>query len=169
MGLGRKRKPDPRIRLLLRNGNVERYRRNGRKTCYGYVEGTIEDIYIRIRNYNGERAKNWFMDMRGENGKLYSIRFPYGSGTFRSIILSLASDDTLTASTTVRIETYPKGFYTNVKVWIDSVKLDWVICELPPVRTINVDGQEVKDDSERTALVVGYVNQILNKLQRSGK
>lgn len=167
MGLGKIEKGEPKIWLSIYNGKVERSE-GGQKNYFSYVEGTLAGIYTKVRTYNGEKVTKWFIDLRGDEGELYSISLPYNSGAFKSIVLALASDEQLSPTSIVRIEPYLKGNYTNIVVWSDGVKLDWVIRELPPVDTIQIGGRNYKDDSKRMELITSYVNQILSRLQSNG-
>ena len=80
-----------------------------------------------------------------------------------SIILSLASDIEHVGER-VRIEPYKKGQYTNVLVYLDGVKLDWVTRDLPPVEYQDIGGQRVKNDAARLQFLHDYVNKINQKL-----
>jgi len=161
----KKQDRESRIWLSIQNGQVE-CSENGTRNYYSYVEGSVERIYTGERTYNGETVTRWFIDIRDEEGNLYSMSLPYGSGTFKSIVLALASDENLSTRSVVRIEPYLKGHYTNVKVWSDGVKLDWIINELPPLETVEVGGKTYKDDSKRMQLIESYVKQINSRLKQ---
>ena len=161
MSLG---KIDKRIWLTIDKGRVI-HTENGERSLFSYVDGRLEDIYKCIRYIKGSHVPIWVINMRSEEGELYSISFSYSSGTFKSIILALASEEELTTDTFIRIEPYKKGQYTNVMIFSDGVKLDWVIKQLPPLRTVIVDGKPVKDDSERMRTIGGYVDLILKRLK----
>lgn len=164
MALG-KYQQDNKIWLSIYNGKIERSE-NGNKTLYSYVEGRLLGIYTKERTYNGERVTKWFIDLQGEEGEVYSISLPYSSGSLKSIVLALASDEALTSQSNVRIEPYLKGNYTSIVVWSDGVKLDWVVRELPEVETIQVGGRSYKDDTKRMQVITSYVEQINQRLRR---
>lgn len=151
--------------LSIHHGKVE-LSYNGQKQLFGYVEGRLLSINKKERNYNGEAVLKWFINLQDEQGDRYTITFPYQSGTFKSIILALASASALTASTTIKIEPYQKGDYTNVVVYADGVKLDWAVRELPPVGYVSINGQRVKDESKRMEVISSFVA-IIN--QRAGR
>ena len=142
--------------LSIHHGVVE-LSENGRKQTFSYVEGRLQSIYKKERNYNGEAVLKWFVNLRDEEGELYSISFPYQSGTFKSIVLALASATDLTGATTIKIEPYQKGNYTNVVVYAEGVKLDWAVKQLPPADYVTINGQRVKDETKRMELISSFV------------
>ena len=66
---------------------------------------------------------------------------------------------------TVRIEPYTKGQYTNVAVYLDGVKLDWLTRDLPPVEYQEIAGQRIKNDAARLQYVHDLVNRINERLK----
>ena len=165
MALGNNTQQGNKIWLSIYNGKVERSE-NGQKTQYSYVEGRLVGIYTQERTYKGERVTKWFIDLQGEQGEAYSIGFPYSSGSLKSIVLALASDEALTSQNRVRIEPYLKGEFTNIVVRSNGAKLDWVVRELPAVENVEVGGKTYKDDSKRMELIASYVEQINQRLRR---
>ena len=139
--------------LSIHHGIVEKTGADGQKQRFGYVEGSLSTIYKREREYNGERVLKWFVEMTDESGEVYCISFPYNSGTFKSIILALGSDETLNGSSIVRIEPYEKGNFTNVVVWSDGVKCEWMTRDLPPVETVASNGRQYRDETKRMAFI----------------
>lgn len=127
---------------------------------FDFVEGTLEKIYTKEREFNGERVLYWYVPLRDDNGNLYLLGLPYSSGVFKSIVLSLANDDELTALSTIRIETYLKDGRTKVSVYDQGRKLNWITNELPPVKETQVGGRIIKDDSERMSFIAGLVRKI---------
>lgn len=154
----------PRKWLSINHGKVE-LSENGEKQLYSYVQGYLRGIYTAPRTYNGEQVTKWFIDLEDGEEDLYSISFPYNSGTFKSIVLSLASCESLSLGTQVRIEPYQKGNFTNVVVRADGCKLDWVVKELPPVEYITLNGQRVKDEGKRMAYITTLAQSINGKLR----
>ena len=136
------------------------------KEEYSYIEGYIEAIYTKRSTFGNEVVVRWFIDIR-DGGELYSLCLPYSSGVFKSIILALASDDALTSSTPVRIEPYEgKNGYTKVVVYSDGVKLDWVVKQLPPQKSVTIGGKQVKDDSEQMNLIGAYVTNVVGRIAK---
>lgn len=127
---------------------------------FDFVEGTLEKIYTKEREFNGERVLYWYVPLRDDNGDLYLLGLPYSSGVFKSIVLSLANDPDLTSLSTIRIETYLKDGRTKVSVYDQGRKLNWITSELPPVRETQVGGRIIKDDSERMSFIAGLVKKI---------
>lgn len=164
MGLGRIQQPKK--WLSIHHGKVE-LSENGVKEYFSYVEGKLLSIYAAVRNYGGENVTKWIIDLQDESGDLYSISFPYQSGTLKSIVLALASDVFLKSTTLVRIEPFQKGNFTNVVVWSDGVKLDWVTKELPPVEGININGRVYKDESKRMEYITNLIQSINRRASRS--
>ena len=136
------------------------------KEEYSYIEGYIEAIYTKRSTFGNEVVVRWFIDIR-DGGELYSLCLPYTSGVFKSIILALASDEALTSSTPVRIEPYEgKNGYTKVVVYSDGVKLDWVVKQLPPQKSVTIGGKQVKDDSEQMNLIGAYVTNVVGRIAK---
>ena len=97
---------------------------------------------------------------------LYSISLSYASGTYKSIILALASCKTLSKDTQIIIEPYEKDNYTKVVVYADGEKLDWVVKTLPPLKEVNVGGRTYSDDTDR----MNYIRDITSQVrERVGK
>ena len=88
-------------------------------------------------------------------------------GTFKSIILALASDEKLTADTPIVIEPYERNGYTKVVVYSDGVKLDWVTKELPPLKEVVVKGKTYTDDEERMNFIKGIAHQVKERVAGS--
>lgn len=141
------------IYLNIKNGVLVRRTSQGEES-YGYVEGVLEALTQRERNFHGETVLYWYLDLRDEQtDELYSLGFPYASNTFKSIILQLASKEgaeSVKRGSTIRIEPYSKNGYDKVQVWgIDGVKLDWITKQLPPIEKTVVAGRTIKDDTKR--------------------
>ena len=164
--LGQQTQPQTQIKWLsIHHGKVE-LSDNGQKQLFSYVEGRNISIYKRERNYNGEAVLKWFINLRDDEGDLYSISFPYNSGTFKSVVLALASATDLTSSTAIKIHPYQKGNFTNVVVYADGAKLDWAVRELPPVEYVSINGQRIKDEAKRMELITSYVASINERAKR---
>lgn len=149
--------------LNIKNGAIVKRTATGEES-YTYVEGRLEAISQKERTFRNEVVVYWYIDLRDEeSGELYSIGFPYGSNTFKSVILALASPMGLTAvnnGSVVRIEPYTRNGYDKIVVWGEGVKLDWVTKTLPPVSERMIGGRKVKDDSERMSYICSLVSQI---------
>ena len=153
------------IFLSISHGKVVHYLSGGEKEQFKNVEGTLQDITLKERSFNGKTEPFWYIDLR--DGKdLYSISLSYASGTYKSIILALASCKTLSKDTQIIIEPYEKDNYTKVVVYADGEKLDWVVKTLPPLKEINVGGKTYSDDTDR----MNYIRDITSKVrERVGK
>lgn len=164
MALGQIQQPQQRRKYLsIHHGKVE-LSDNGQKSYFSFVEGGLLSIYSKERTYGSERVMKWFIDLQDEEGDLYTISFPYNSGTFKSIVLAMASAPNLNGSTIFKIEPYQKGNFTNVVVYGDGSKLDWITKELPPVEEVKVGSQVYKDDSKRMAYITSLVNNINSRI-----
>lgn len=146
--------------LSISGGKVIIDRGKGKKESFSYVDGVLEGIYQKERNFNGENVNRWYMDLR-DGTEIYSICFPYNSGVFKSIILALASDEELGS---IRIEPYEKNGFTKVKVYSEGVKLDWITAELPPVEEVMVGGRKIKDESKRMEFICDLCNTINERI-----
>lgn len=165
MALGQNDNGKRKIYLSINHGKVVKGSGAAREE-YSYIDGTIEAIYTKRSTFGSEVVTRWFIEIR-DGGELYSLCLPYSSGVFKSIILALASDEALNSSTPVRIEPYEgKNGYTKVVVYSDGVKLDWVVKQLPPQKSVTIGGKQVKDDSEQMNLIGSYVNNILSRIAK---
>lgn len=152
--------------LSINHGKVIKSNVNGSKEVFSSVDGTLETIYSKKSVFGSEEVVRWFIDLR-DGEELYSLCLPYASGTFKSIILALASDQSLSPSSMVRIEPYEgSNGYTKIKVWSDGAKLDWITKQLPEVPTRTIGGKTIKDDSKRMEYIISLVNTINKRLNR---
>lgn len=150
--------------LSIRNGRVV-YKNGDNEELYTFVEGYLNGIAKRERTFNGETVPVWYLNLRNEDGGEYCIAFPYNAGSFKSIVLCLASLEHLSTSTVVRIDAYEKDGFTKVVTRANGEKLNWVTSELPPTREVVVSGQIVKDSTERMRYIEGLVEGISKKLE----
>ncbi len=153
------------IFLTISHGKVVHYLSGGEKEFFKNVEGTLSDITIKERSFNGKDTPFWYMDIR-DGKELYSISLPYSSGTFKSIILSLASYRSLCKETKVIIEPYERNNFTKVVVYADGEKLDWVVKELPPLKEVVVGSSTYTDDTERMNYIRGIASQVRERIGR---
>lgn len=152
--------------LSISHGKVVQGTGEG-KQLFSYVDGTIQAIYTKRSTFGSEVVTRWYIDLR-DGAELYSLCLPYSSGVFKSIILSLAADRELTASTPVRIEPYEgRNGYTKVVVYASGAKLDWITKQLPPQETITIGGRQVKDDSKQMEFITSLVQTIQGRLNKN--
>lgn len=137
------------------------------KEYFNFVEGKLEEVYSKMRNFNGASAKFWYLDIR-DGGDLFSLSIPYDSGIFMSIILQLASVEDLSRDTSIKIEPYlgDNGF-TKVKVFAEGEKLDWITKELPPIENVQIGSKSVRDNSMRMAYVEYLVSMVNKRLKET--
>ena len=152
-----------RIYLSISHGKVVHYLQNGGVEYFKNVEGTLADISLKERTFNGQKVPFWYLDIK-DGAEIYSLSLPFISGTFKSIILALASDESLTAETPRVIEPYEKNGYTKVVVYADGVKLDWVTKELPPLKEVVVAGKTYTDDEERMNFIKGVARKVKDRI-----
>lgn len=160
MALGRVEKRERIYYLSITNGKIT-HNDKGKRNIYAFVEGKLEGINLTERTFNGEKVPYWFINLRGEKGELFVISLPYKSGTFKSIVLALASEPTL--GKVVKIEPYERNGFTKVVVSLNDKRLDWVKKELPPVEEIQIAGQPVKDDTKRMEYITQLVEAVNNQ------
>jgi hypothetical protein len=151
------------IYLSISHGKVVHYLSGGNVENFKNVGGRLQDITIKERTFNGVKTPFWYMDIK-DRGELYSISLPYASGTFKSIILALASYQSLSKETNILIEPYEKGNYTKVAVYADEKKLDWVVKELPPLKEVVVGGKKYSDDTERMEFIKRLASQVKERI-----
>ncbi len=149
------------IYLNVKNGQIVRRTSQGEE-YYSFVEGKLENIYTKERQFKGANVLYWYIDLRDEaTDDLYALGFPYANNVFKSIVLQLP---TAQGFGNVKIEPYSRNGYDKVQVWADGAKLDWIVKQLPPLKEMNVGGSIVKDDTDRMNLIRGYVNETLRRI-----
>lgn len=151
------------IHLSISHGRIVHYLPGGNVEKFKNVEGKLQDITIKERSFNGKRTPFWYLDMR-DGRDCYSLSFPYVSGVFKSIVLFLASHKSLSRETTILIEPYERENHTKVVVYADGNKLDWVTRELPPLKTMEVGGRTIQDDTERMNYIRGIASQVKERI-----
>ena len=106
---------DKRIYLNIAEGKIVK-RTDQRVEVYDYLEGDLERIYPKEREFRGEKVPYWYLDMRdSQSGDLYSLGIRATSGVWRSLILSLGSVETFLLP--IKINPYRKGDYDRVSVY----------------------------------------------------
>lgn len=151
------------IFLNIAEGKVTRRGDSGRVEKYDFVEGTLERIYKRDREFRGEKVLYWYLDIKDtKGGETYSLGIHSTSGVWRSIILSLGSVETFLIP--IKICPYRKGEYDKVVVYSGDTRLDWV-SELPPVEIIDVQGEKVKSSVKRDKFISELVEEVNRKIQ----
>jgi hypothetical protein len=154
---------EKKIFLNIAEGKVTRRVGNGRVEKYDFVEGTLERIYKREREFRGEKVLYWYLDIKDtKGGDTYSLGIHSTSGVWRSIILSLGSVESFLFP--IKICPYRKGEYDKVVVYSGDTRLDWV-SELPPVEVIEVQGEKVKSSVKREKFISDLVDKVNRKIQ----
>lgn len=152
--------------LTISHGKVVKGSGESRQ-YFSYVDGAIQAIYTKDSTFDNGVVKRWYIDMR-DGEELYSLCLPYSSGVFKSIILSLSSAPYLTASTSVRIKPYEgANGYTKVVVYVEGVKMDWAIKQLPPQEYIAVGGKQIRDDTKQMAFISSLCNEIAERIKKT--
>lgn len=149
--------------LSISHGKVVHYLSGGGVEYFKNVEGTLQDVVIKERTFNGKKTPFWYMTLK-DGGEFYDLSLPYPSGTFKSIILALASYQSLNKETKILIEPYEKGNFTKVVVYADGIKLDWITKELPPLKEVTVGGKSFQDDTERMEFIKGLASQVKERI-----
>ncbi len=149
--------------LSISHGKVVHYLTGGEQEFFKNIEGTLQDITIKERSFNGKNTPFWYMDIK-DGRETYSLSLPYASGTFKSIILSLASYSSLSKETRVLIEPYERNGYTKVVVYAEGEKLDWVVKELPPLKQVTVGSNTYSDDTERMNFIRNTASQVRERI-----
>ena len=149
--------------LSISHGKVVHYLTGGEQEFFKNIEGTLQDITIKERSFNGKNTPFWYLDIK-DGRETYSLSLPYASGTFKSIILSLASYSSLNKETRVLIEPYERNGYTKVVVYAEGEKLDWVVKELPPLKQVTVGSNTYTDDTERMNFIRNTASQVRERI-----
>nr|CDL65536.1 unnamed protein product [uncultured bacterium] len=156
------------VYLNIKNGAIVK-RNNGQEETFAYVEGKLSDLSQKDRTFRGEKVVYWYIDLRDDEGELYSIGLPFGSNIFKSIVLALASDmgiEAIRNNSIIRIEPYSRNGYDKVTVWGEGVKLDWIVKTLPPVEEVTIGGRKVKDDTKRMEFICDLANKVKSNIVR---
>ena len=107
-----------RIFLNIAEGKIVK-RVDQRVESYDFLEGELERIYPKEREFRGEKVPYWYLDMRDpQSGDLYSLGISASSGVWRSLILSLGSIDNFLLP--IKINLYRKGDYDRVSVYSEG-------------------------------------------------
>lgn len=131
---------------------------------YDFVEGRLERIYQRDREFRGEKVPYYYLELRDPKTKdLYSLGLRSASGVWRSLILCLGSDD-FNPVLPLRISPYRKGNYDRVTVYSGETRLDWV-SDLPPVEEIDVSGEKVRSVAKRDSFIADIVDKVNSRLK----
>lgn len=129
---------------------------------YDYIEGYLKGIETRIREFNGEELKYFYIDIQDVNNKIFSLALVYNSGIAKSLFNSLASLDSY--NDLIKIEPYYLNGFTKISVSSGGLRLSWKHRELPPLKEVQVGNKIVKDDSERMAFIESLVTEINSKI-----
>lgn len=150
------------IYLNISGGKIVRRTDRGLMESFDYVEGDLEDIYQRDREFRGEKVPYWYLDLRDQkSGELYTLGISASSGVWRGIILCLGNCDNFLLP--IRISPYKKGDYDRVSVYSGDNKLEWVE-GLPPIEEIKVGGRTVKSVQKREEFILEIVERIRRSL-----
>lgn len=153
--------------LNIKDGAVIKKTQSGEEK-YSFVDGILDSITLKERIFKNDIAYYWYVDIRDvESGELYSLSFPFSSNIFKSLILSLASEDGLEAirrASAIRIEPYSKNGYNKVMVWGDGMKLSWIAKKLPPIKIKKVGERIIRDDSKRMDFIISLTKRIISNL-----
>jgi len=153
---------ETRIFLNVTEGKIAKRTDGGRIMTFDYVEGEIERIFAKDREFRGEKVPYYYVDLRDpKSGELYSLGLRSASGVWRSLILSLGSITNFLLP--VKINPYRKGDYDRVAVYQGDQRIDW-ISDLPPVEEIEVQGQKVKSTAKRDEYISNLVKSVNDKL-----
>jgi hypothetical protein len=157
------------IYLNIKDGAIVRRTPEGEER-YSYVSGVLDSITQKERTFRGnEVVLYWYLDLRDDEGELYSLGFPETSNTFKSIILQLASEEGLESvrkRSKIKIEPYSRNGYDKVQVYgIDFTRLSWVVKELPPIEEKIVGGRKYRDDSKRMELITSLTEKVISTLK----
>lgn len=150
--------------LNISGGKIVQRTESGRTLSFDFVEGILEGISQKDREFRGEKVPYWYIDLRDpQTGELYSLGVGASSGVWRSLILSLGSCKDFLLP--IRISPYKRGEYDRVSVHQGGERLDW-ISDLPPVEEVEVSpGKRVKSVEKREVFISGIVQRINQTLQ----
>lgn len=150
--------------LNISGGKIVQRTESGKTLSFDFVEGLLEGISQRDREFRGEKVPYWYIDLQDpQTGELYSLGVRASSGVWRSLILSLGSCTNFLLP--IRITPYKRGEYDRVSVHQGEERLDWV-SDLPPVEEVEISpGRKVKSVEKREVFISGIVQRINQTLQ----
>ena len=147
-----------RIYLNIAEGKIVKRTDRGTEK-YDFVEGELERIYSREREFRGEKVPYWYLDLRdGKSGDLYTLGINASSGVWRGIIFCLGSEE-FNPLLPLKIAPYIGGEYSRVSVYSGDKRLDWV-SGIPQVEEIEVGGQKIKSVQRREEFISGLVRRV---------
>lgn len=150
-------KTEKRVYLNISGGKVIKRTDRGSES-FDYVEGELERIYRRDREFKGEKVPYWYLDLRDpKSGELYSLGINSSSGVWRGIIFSLGSCKNFLLP--LRFAPYKKGDFDRISVYSGGERLDWVE-GIPPVEELSFDGNRFKSVAKREDFISGLVDKI---------
>ena len=153
--------------LNISGGKIVRRTDYGKLETFDYVEGDLERIYTKDREFRGEKVPYWYLDLKDpQTGELYSLGINATSGVWRSLIFALGSNTNFLLP--IRISPYKKGDFDRVSVYSGGERLDWV-SDLPPVEVIEVGGRSIKSVEKREIFITSIVQRINQCLTDSQK
>lgn len=144
--------------LNIRHGKLYRYGDNAEFTD---ISGKLTDIRKADRTFNGETVAFWYLNIEDKK-EMFSLSFPYSSGTFKAVINSLANASRLDD---IRIHFYEKDGYTKAVTYAGEVKLDWKYNDIPPLEEIDTGGKKIKDDSKRMTFFENIAKEVRSRLE----
>ena len=151
--------------LNISGGKIVRRTDSGKTETFDFVEGDLERIYRKDREFRGEKVPYWYLDLRDpQSGETYSLGINASSGVWRSLIRSLGSCRNFLRP--IRISPYRKGDFDRVSVYSGGERLDWV-SDLPPVEEIEVGGRRIKSVEKREEFFSQIVQRINTALGNS--
>lgn len=144
--------------LNISGGKIVRRTDYGKLETFDYVEGDLERIYTKDREFRGEKVPYWYLDLKDpQTGELYSLGINASSGVWRSLIFALGSNTNFLLP--IRISPYKKGDFDRVSVYSGGERLDWVE-GIPPVEEIEVGGRRIKSVEKREEFISSLVERI---------
>jgi hypothetical protein len=150
---------EKKIFLNIAEGKIVRRTDRGQVERYDFVEGSLERIYTKEREFRGEKVPYWYLDLRDEtSGDLYTLGINANSGVWRCIIFCLGSPD-FNPLLPLRLSPYMSGNYCRVSVYSGEAKLDWVE-GIPQVEEIEVEGRRVKSVKKREEFISRIVDRV---------
>lgn len=149
---------------INKEGKLVKTSKDGKKEYFSEVTGYFDKINLADRTYNGETVKVWYLTLSdNETKEEYILSFSYGSGVFKSIVMSLDSVGKTLRREPIKISPYVANGFTKAVVYHGENKLSWS-GTLPPVQKVTLNGgKEVIDDSDR----MNYIKDLVQALNIS--
>ena len=151
-----------RIFLRIKDGKLIARDKDGKESSFQKVQGALKGIELKEHEFDNKKFKNWHVVMEDLlQGDTYDIAVARSSGTFKSVVRCLVTEQGLANLDDISIETYlSKTGFTNAVVQAQGQNLRWTDEKMPEAVRVKVGDQEVVDDTAQMNWIQTLVDRI---------